>query len=195
MEIAMTTNQISYDNLFALFQCAISNNLKYPKLRFQMEKDTLIVKLNGAKSRYEGSIALTNDAGFGSLASRYYGRIEKNGGLIGGRDLTPAVEALLQRIAADPIGVAAELGKLHGNCVFCGKALTDQTSAAFGYGKICSAKYNLPYTSKGKARKSMPTQNFIHDGAIDPATEAQIDAEMAQDELTLVPSGYWRVDE
>jgi hypothetical protein len=151
-------NPISYDNLFTLFQCAVSNNLKYPKLRFQMEKGgTLIVKLNGSKSRYEGSIALTNDAGYGSPASRYYGRIEKNGGLVAGRDLTQDIETLLQRIAADPIGVAAELGKLHGACVFCGKALTDQTSAAFGYGKVCSTKFGLPYTTKGKARKIIPT--------------------------------------
>jgi hypothetical protein len=153
-----TMNPLSYDNLFALFTCAIGNNLKFPKLRFQMEKGgTLIVKLNGAKSRYEGSIALTNDAGYGSPASRYYGRIEKNGGLVAGRDLTQDIETLLQRVAADPIAVAAELGKLHGACVFCGKALTDQTSAAFGYGKVCASKFNLPYTTKGRARKIIPT--------------------------------------
>jgi hypothetical protein len=122
-----TQTLISYDNLFALFACAIGNNLKYPKLRFQLPDGILIVKLNGSKSRYEGSIALCNDAGYGSPNSRYYGRIEKNGGLVAGRDLTPAIENLLQRIALDPIAVAAELGKLHGNSVFCSKALTDQT--------------------------------------------------------------------
>jgi hypothetical protein len=151
MEITMT-----YDNLFALFACAIGNNLKFPKLRFQMPKDTLVVKLNGSKSRYEGSIALCNDAPFGSPSTRYYGRVEKNGGLVAGRDLTPEIETFLQRVAADPVGVAAELGKLHGNCCFCSKALTDETSAAYGYGKICSVKFGLPYTSKGKARKVVP---------------------------------------
>jgi hypothetical protein len=172
----MENTPMTYDNLFALFACAISHNLKFPKLRFAIPgtSETLIIKVNGSKSKHEGDIALCNDAGFGSPSSRYYGRIEKNGGLVAGRDLTPGIESFLQRIAADPIGVAAELGRASGSCCFCGKLLTDQTSASYGYGKICSVKFGLIYTTKGRARKEpVPT---LSDGCPAPS-----DAEYAEE--------------
>ena len=144
----------SYASIFELFAQAISHNLKFPKLRLQVGNDTLVVKLNGVKSKYQGSIALANDAGFGSQASRYYGRIELNGGLVAGRDLTPEIETFIQKLAADPIGTCAENGKLTGNCSFCQKALTDGNSLAAGYGPICAKKYSLPWNAAKESRKS-----------------------------------------
>jgi hypothetical protein len=159
----------NYSNLFELFACAINNKLQYPKLRFQLPTQVLIVKLAGSKSKYQGDIMLTNDAGYGMPDNKYFGRIEaRNSGLVAGRDLTPEIEQLLQRIAADPIGTAAEMGKLTGNCVFCGKSLTDKTgtSQALGYGPVCAKKYNLPWT-KGEIKASnKPVQPVSLDEAL-----------------------------
>jgi hypothetical protein len=197
METTMTPNVNRFANLYSLFQYAVSQNLKYPKIRLQFQNDTIVVKLAGSKSRYEGQLMVTNDAGYGSPNSRYFGRVDQNGAIVAGRDLTAAVESLLEEFAANPVEVAQRYGKLTGNCMFCDKKLDDPVSAAVGYGPVCAKKWNLPHNAAKQSRASrkapVVTQNFLHE-AVDPATEARIDMEMAE-ELTLVPSGYWRVDE
>ncbi len=40
-----------------------------------------------------------------------------------------------------PLERAAELGKLYGICICCGRTLTDETSIANGIGPICQAKW------------------------------------------------------
>jgi hypothetical protein len=183
-EMQATNKQPNYDALFALFQCAISNKLKFPKLRFQLPNQVLVVKLAGDKSKYTGDIMLTNDAGYGSPNNKYFGRIEaRNSGLVAGRDLTPEIEQLLQRIAVDPIGVAAELGKLSGNCVFCSKPLFDKTgiSQAHGYGPVCAKKYGLPWSKSDVKASNKPAPA----PALPALTQAQEDA--IEDAIALAP--------
>ena len=52
---------------------------------------------------------------------------------------------LLQRLAADPAGVASKYGKMTGRCCFCHLQLTDAKSLAVGYGKTCAKNYGLPW--------------------------------------------------
>lgn len=165
---------ISYAAIFELFAQAVSHNLKFPKLRLQVGNETLVVKLAGDKAKVPGSITLTNDAGYGSPNNKYFGRIEKNGGLVAGRDLTPAVEAFVQRLAENPVEVCAENGKLTGNCSFCQKALTDSNSLAVGYGPTCAKKFNLPWNAAKESRKSRKVEatNAMEDAiALAPADQ------------------------
>lgn len=152
--------ETTYNAIFELFAQAITNNLKFPKIRLTLNGNTVVVKLAGDKSRYTGDIMITNDAGYGDLNNRYYGRIQKsNGLLVAGRDLTPAVESLIQRFAADPIAVAKECALLTGNCIFCGKVLTDATSTAVGYGSTCAKKFSLPWSAVKQSKRTRLSAN------------------------------------
>ena len=146
-----------FANLYSLFQFAVAHNLKYPKIRLQHPtnaRETVIVKLAGNMSKYEGQLMITNDAGFGSSDNRYFGRVDTNGAILAGRDLTPEVEALLEEFAANPVEVAQRYGKLTGNCMFCGKPLDDANSVACGYGPVCAKKWNLPHSAAKQSRAS-----------------------------------------
>lgn len=140
--------------LYTLFEYAVSQNLKYPKIRLQHGSDTVIVKLAGAKSKYQGQLMVTNDAGFGSSNNKYFGRIDQTGAIYAGRDLNAGLEALLEEFASDPVGVAQRYGTLTGNCMFCGKKLDDPISVAVGYGPVCAKKWHLPHNAGVQARKS-----------------------------------------
>ena len=51
------SNVNRFANLYSLFQFAVAQNLKYPKLRLQLSSaETVVVKLAGNKSRYEGQL-------------------------------------------------------------------------------------------------------------------------------------------
>lgn len=133
-------------SIYALFECAVSHDLKFPKIRLQAANGGVVVlKLNGPKSKYQGSIAVTDDRPFGE--NSYYGRIERNGAWIPGRDSSPAIVVLLEELAQNPAEVAARYGKLTGNCCFCQTALRDARSTAVGYGPICAEHFGLPWGS------------------------------------------------
>src|SRR6266436_111749 len=169
-----------FANLYAIFQYAVSQKLKYPKIRLHANNDTIVVKLAGSKSRYEGQLVVTNDAGFGSPSNRYFGRVDQQGAIIAGRDLTPAVEHLLEEFAANPVEVAQRYGALTGNCMFCDKKLDDAVSVAVGYGPVCAQKWNLPHSAAKQSRKSrkegIPT---LIDGTPCP-TDAEYQAQSSE---------------
>jgi Family of unknown function (DUF6011) len=145
-------NANRFSNLYALFQCAVSHKLQYPKIRLQCGTETLIVKLAGSKSKYTGQLMLTNDAQFGAPDNKYFGRIDQTGAIVAGRDLTQAIESLLEEFAANPVAVAKRYGALTGNCMFCGLPLTDGDSVACGYGPVCAKKWSLPHSAAKQSR-------------------------------------------
>jgi hypothetical protein len=98
----------------------------------------------GARSAYTGAVNVTSAEGDYD-GRTWYGRIERDGTLRSGRDMTDAVRAMLERLAADPAGFAAAHGRLTGNCCFCRKALTDERSTAVGYGPVCADHFGLPW--------------------------------------------------
>ena len=65
----------------------------------------------------------------------------------GGRAAAEAVEALNQ-FALDPERRGAELGKMHGSCIFCRLPLSDPRSTTAGYGPVCAGHYNLTWGDK-----------------------------------------------
>lgn len=116
-------------------------HLQYPKVRLALADRGIILSVCGERSKFPGSISVCDQD------KNYLGRIHLDGrfeasGL--GRNATGLVE-LLQRFAAEPEKVAAEYGKLHGRCCFCGTELTDARSTAVGYGKVCAAHFSMPY--------------------------------------------------
>jgi hypothetical protein len=154
MEPIMNTDANRFSNLYALFNFAVSQKLKYPKIRLQHGNDVVVVKLAGSMSRYQGQLMVTNDAGYGATNNKYFGRVDHNGAIIAGRDLTPEVESLLEEFATNPVEVAQRYGKLTGNCMFCSKPLTDADSTACGYGPVCAKKWNLPHSAAKQSRQS-----------------------------------------
>lgn len=121
-----------------------AETLKNPKITLRTEAgEKLVLKRAGRASRVPGTIYLTDGKPFGS--NLYYGKIELDGKLIPGRDITPDVYEHLLNFDRDPAAVATAHGNATGTCCFCAKGLTDSRSIAMGYGPICAGKYSLPW--------------------------------------------------
>jgi hypothetical protein len=135
--------QVEAAGVFALFEQAISNALKYPKIRLQTTSGApVVLSRAGDKSKYTGQVMVTDGRPYG--ANTYYGRVDTNGVFYPTFD-APAVTDLLARLSRDPAGVASEYGRLTGQCCFCGLSLKDTRSTAVGYGPICAEKFGLPW--------------------------------------------------
>jgi Family of unknown function (DUF6011) len=174
-----TTDVNRFAGMYSLFQYAVSQNLKYPKIRLQLGQETIIVKLAGDRSKYTGQLMVTNDAAYGASNNKYFGRVTKEGAIVAGRDLTSAVEELLQEFATHPVEVAQRYGKLTGNCMFCGLKLTDEDSTACGYGPVCARKWNLPHSAakaSRAARKATPAATVVAVVEAPPTPNELIDA-------------------
>lgn len=140
--------------IYSLFETAVANKLKYPKIRLRASNGvTVVLRRNGDKSKYPGTIAVTDDRPYGF--NSYFGRIETNGSFVNGRDADVFIGDLLAKLAANPAEVASEYGKLTGSCCFCEKSLTDARSSAVGYGPVCADKFGLPWGSDFKAPKDI----------------------------------------
>lgn len=152
-------NQTLYaKNIFALFETAISHRLKYPKIRLQTtDGQTVVLKLAGSRSKYQGQVQLTDDRPFD--VNTYFGRIDTNGTFHETSAVTPAVRSLLVRLASNPAETAAEYGKLTGNCCFCDLRLTDARSTAVGYGPICADHFGLPWGNDFRAPRDSENVN------------------------------------
>src|SRR2546422_946053 len=69
-------NALNVSGVFALFETAISNSLKYPKIRLQTSNgQNVVLSRAGDKSRYNGQIQITDGRPYG--ANTYFGRIDK----------------------------------------------------------------------------------------------------------------------
>lgn len=140
----------SFTKVYALFAVA-KKTLKFPKVRLQVA-DTLPVVLSmaGAKSKYEGTINVTDGGPFGQ--NKWYGRVAADGTWTQGKMAFPEmgqVETLLKKLGESPEATAAEYGQLTGYCCFCNRSLTDEKSTAVGYGPVCAAKFGLKDSYKG----------------------------------------------
>lgn len=135
---------IPFEGIAKLLQTA-KTHLKFPKVRLQTpDGKRVVIGMAGDRAKHPGSLNVTDGGHFGENV--WYGRILTDGTYEGH---APAdVIDLLTRFAADPATVAGELGRLIGNCCFCGLPLSDERSTAVGYGQTCAGHYGLPW---GKA--------------------------------------------
>lgn len=123
--------------------------LAYPKFHFVVGTEEFVLRFK-RKGVHTGAVDIVskdkvwNDR-FQSDMPRWFGRIEADGSLTRGGQLTVATEAAIAAIADDPFKAAAEYGKLTGACSFCGRELTDARSTEVGYGPVCAKKYGRPW--------------------------------------------------
>jgi hypothetical protein len=128
--------------IVALFDHAAAH-LKRPAVELEMDGEPLKLSRCGDTSSYPGCVHISDGGPFGK--SRYYGRIDRDGSMTAGRDMTPSIQSLIEHFAVDPIGAAADFGHKTGRCCFCGQKLKDNRSTAVGYGPVCADRYGLAW--------------------------------------------------
>lgn len=123
-------------------------HLKYPKLTLQLANGMpVVVYLSGPRSKYPDTVNLkvTEEP----YLTEWYGRILDNGEwhkpYSSNPEIVGELRTLLERLGNKPAEVAAEYGKLTGNCCFCHRPLTDERSTDVGYGPVCAQHYHLPW--------------------------------------------------
>jgi len=110
--------------------------------------DGFRVNIAGDRAREPGSLTITSvDRGYDGRRA-WLGRVTLAGTFEPGRGAPADLGARLRAFAADPAGVAAEFGRLHGKCCFCRRALTDERSTAVGYGPDCAENFGLVWGSR-----------------------------------------------
>jgi hypothetical protein len=131
--------------IMALFNRARAH-LKYPAIVL----DGFRVSIAGARAAHPGSLNVTGiekhfNAQRGRDERTWFGRVTLDGSFAPSRSAPADLADKLRAFAADPAGVAAAFGHLHGACCFCMRALSDDRSTAVGYGPICADHYGLPW--------------------------------------------------
>lgn len=126
-------------------------HLKYPKIRVLASDSTeIVIGVAGPRSRDPGSLTVTDANERNAYGQRkWIGRISADGSFTG--NASAAVLERLRELATDPERVAAEYGKILGNCCFCGRKLEDERSTDVGYGPVCAARFSLAWGKKSVA--------------------------------------------
>jgi len=131
--------------IMALFDRARAH-LKYPAIVL----DGFRVSVAGARASNPGTLNVTGiekhfNAQRGRDERTWFGRVSLDGSFAPSRAAPADLADKLRAFAADPAGVAAAFGHLHGACCFCMRALSDDRSTAVGYGPICADHFGLPW--------------------------------------------------
>lgn len=145
-----TKTVASFAGVYALFAKA-REHLKYPKITLLLPGNRAIkLYVSTARSRVPDTVNIVEADGIG--ADRlWYGRVAQDGTFTPSASAAPVADelaSLLSRLASAPEEVAAEYGKLTGNCCFCRLPLTDERSTAVGYGPVCASHYGLAWGGK-----------------------------------------------
>lgn len=128
-----------------LFQKARAQGLKYPKIRLEAEDSTkVILRFSAATKWHPDEILVTNHLPYNE-GRLYFGRINLEGVFTKTRETTPAILALINKLAEDPVGLAKLYGLKTSTCCFCSRPLENSESVAVGYGPICAEKFGLPW--------------------------------------------------
>ena len=133
------------DGVHALFDRAAAH-LKYPKITLSVpaNNETIIISRAGPDAKVPFSLNVCSSTLPGRYGKLWYGRILRDGTFETMRPQEP-IATRLRALAADPVAVAAEHGRLTGRCCFCNHGLEDDRSTAVGYGPICADHFGLPW--------------------------------------------------
>lgn len=127
----------SFDAVKALFDKASASGLKRPALRVTVDGIGLALSPAKATGRNPGALYVRADGAYaGKIADGSWRAL---------METSPAVTAAVVALAADPVAMAVQSGKLTGACSFCRLALSDPRSVEAGYGAICASKWGLPW--------------------------------------------------
>jgi hypothetical protein len=128
-----------FAGVIKLFDHALENNLKYPKIRLRLKSGSPLVLALVRSGRNIGKVNIT-ESGYGST---YYGRLSADGHPENINN--PEILDLLTSLVNNTAETALLYGTETGNCCFCGKELTRVVSKEFGYGPVCAQKWGLPF--------------------------------------------------
>lgn len=132
--------------VYAMFAKA-QEHLKHPKVNLSLPSGAGIkLYVSTARSRVPNVLNIVDHDGY-----QWFGRIYPDGRWeqgTGDPSLVGEVEAMLKRLASSPEEVAAEYGKLTGNCCFCNRSLSDDRSTDVGYGSTCAKRFGLKWGKK-----------------------------------------------
>lgn len=159
---AINTNVGDFTPVIALMKGDEAKKVRFSKLHLQLEDGTpVVLAIAGPNARQPGTVNVTNGGVYDTPDNIWFGRVTPQGkyepnnrtynyGSRAGEAFVPtatatAVSALLSRLAADPIKVAVEFGKLTNRCFACNLPLSDAKSAHMGYGPTCAKKLGWFY--------------------------------------------------
>lgn len=133
-----------------------SENKQYPKFILP-EFNLRFHRTGGGKE--PGSVVITSDASYNQ--NTFYGRIRRDGSMTlrsinsthpYNGDVPSEVKTrrdeivwVARKLNQDPEEFAADHGHQSGNCMFCGKQLTDERSTSVGYGPVCADNHGLEW--------------------------------------------------
>src|SRR5260370_33146954 len=106
--------QVNVAGISGLFEQAISNRLKYPKIRLQAGSAPVVLHRAGDKSKYNGQVMVTNGAGVNDPANRFFGRVDTLRMFHTTDITTPDVLAIVEKIVEHPAATVQDEGKLTG---------------------------------------------------------------------------------
>jgi hypothetical protein len=126
--------------LVTLFERAHAH-LKYPKIEFQIDGQTIRINRAGERSKSPGTLHVAA----GGYGSQYFGSIDTDGNFAARNDCPEFVRAALTEMASDPAKFAHKHGTGSGRCIFCQLKLTDSRSLLQGYGPVCAKNWGLAW--------------------------------------------------
>jgi hypothetical protein len=160
---------ITVGDLSGLLNLFKTSTLKYPEITLILDGTVehgklvpgtgkpVVLKVAGEKSKYKGSIQMTDGKPFGQ--NEWYGTVTPEGRFDPSRRVTPDMLAklvpLLEHLSSDAAAAVYAYGKLTGRCMFCNADLNEESSAA-GMGEKCSKNWGmLPhYRATTKAHRA-----------------------------------------
>lgn len=136
---------------FAMFETALSNGLRHPRVTFVIEQTTFVLSLAGDRAKFPGTLNVTDNGRYPD--NRFFGRVMRDGQFSPGRDVSPVAVAFITRFIADPDAAVREYGRRTGVCCYCHAPLTTAKrtngralyAVDLGYGKACGAKWGRPW--------------------------------------------------
>lgn len=119
----------------------------FRKAREHLKAPKVVVEVAGRDYRF--SLAKESGPNAGHIyvkrGGEYLGKVSPAGEFKRVFACSDADVAAVDAFSADPAGVAASHGRLHGRCCFCNRALKDERSTAVGYGPDCAGHYGLAW--------------------------------------------------
>lgn len=128
--------------IITMFESA-AKHLQRPKINLMdPEGHGLILSLAPSDGKNAGCVYIK------SARREYLGKITPQGEFFPQARCPQTVAPYLRKFAEKPEELAAQYGKVTGNCCFCVRPLSDARSTEVGYGPVCADRYNLAWGSR-----------------------------------------------
>lgn len=134
-------------DLTGLVELFKSAKKKWPRIRVEINGHPLQFALAGPKSKYAGSVTITDGGPYGD--NKWYGAVTPEGVWTPSSQVTPELRTVIARtltsFSHNPTQAAMKYGHQTIQCCFCSKALDTKESQHVGYGPVCADNWGLPW--------------------------------------------------